>query len=221
MGLKEHHAYLVPGKWSEMRKALTERVEQEFNITLHRSPDYWLGEYGTMGIDDARVLAEQQTRKAVDKGVKVFIIAFDFITSEAQNALLKVFEEPTPRTHFFVVTPIADAFLPTLRSRLAPLRVTNDQQPTTDNKTKEFLQGNMQARLKVIEPIVEEKDKAGALALLDGVERELHSGGTTALTDAEILFALRELEVMRGYLRDRAPSVKMILEYVTLMIPKL
>jgi hypothetical protein len=222
MTLQDHHAHLVTGKWSEMRDALTALIEEEFDTTLRGNPDYWLGEYGTMGIDAARALAESQTRKAFRGGEKIFILAFDFITSEAQNALLKVFEEPTARTHFFVVTPLGDTLLPTLRSRLAPLALTKDQRPKTKdgNFASGFLKGDMKTRLRIVEPIVEEKDKASALALLDDLERELHDTTDMAESGGEARFALGELIKMRGYLRGRAPSVKMILEYVALVTPR-
>ena len=55
-------------------------------------------------------------------GKKIFIIETGFFTREAQNSLLKVFEEePTEGTHFFVFTPSAETLLPTLRSRMVIL----------------------------------------------------------------------------------------------------
>lgn len=39
------------------------------------------------------------------------------MTEEAQNALLKVLEEPNASSHIFLVTPHADALLPTITSR--------------------------------------------------------------------------------------------------------
>ncbi|MCI0619700.1 hypothetical protein L0Y40_01540 [Candidatus Wolfebacteria bacterium] len=235
MLLREHHAYLVTRKWGEVHKILAAHIEREFGVALRGNPDYWLEVFDTLSIDDARVLAERALRKPVGGEIKIFVIAFNFITSEAQNALLKMFEEPTPGTHFFVVTSLGDTLLPTLRSRLAVLRITDNKQSrrpaesglrlqtselTTDNKAEEFLRGGTEARLKLIEPIVEEKDKAGALALLDGVERELYHKADLVKIDGEVSFALGELLNMRGYLRDRAPSVKMILEYMALVVPR-
>ena len=53
---------------------------------------------------------------------RLFILHdFDKATNEAQNALLKVLEEPSPRTYFVLVTPHPEILLATLRSRLSEI----------------------------------------------------------------------------------------------------
>jgi hypothetical protein len=75
--------------------------------------------------------------------------------------------------------------------------------------------------LKYLETIIKNKDKATALALLDGVIIVIRSRATGGGADAFIASAplLRELTDMRGYLTDRSSSVKLIMEHVALSLP--
>ncbi len=55
--------------------------------------------------------------------VKAIIVRdADRITEEAANALLKMLEEPPPRTHFFLVTARPHSMLHTITSRSVPVR---------------------------------------------------------------------------------------------------
>lgn len=73
-----------------------------------------------------RVIAVEQVREIqselslrLDEGVHRFILIdpADQLSQASANALLKVLEEPPPRTHFFLLTTNIGQLLPTLRSR--------------------------------------------------------------------------------------------------------
>jgi DNA polymerase-3 subunit delta' len=76
-----------------------------------------------------RLLHRQAMMRPVMGRVKVFIIGDadrlvpQASSPEAANAMLKVLEEPPPDTHFILTTAEPAALLPTIRSRLVPLRV--------------------------------------------------------------------------------------------------
>jgi DNA polymerase III delta' subunit len=58
----------------------------------------------------------------VATGVRVVIIdEAHTLTTEAQNALLKLIEEPPPQTIFILIADHAEALLPTVRSRCTPV----------------------------------------------------------------------------------------------------
>jgi DNA polymerase-3 subunit delta' len=76
-----------------------------------------------------RLLHRRATMRPVMGRAKVFLVgAADRLvpqasSQEAANAMLKVLEEPPPDTHFILTTSEPAALLPTIRSRLVPLRV--------------------------------------------------------------------------------------------------
>ena len=54
---------------------------------------------------------------------KVFIVRrAEELSAQAANALLKTLEEPGPRTHFVLLSSVADSLLPTIRSRTQRVR---------------------------------------------------------------------------------------------------
>jgi DNA polymerase III delta prime subunit len=212
-----HHAYILEGDQEFTRKELFTFIEHDLQEQVKGNPDLWHFQYETLTIDDARALRDAQSNKAISTGRKIFIIETRFMTIEAQNALLKVFEEPTPNTHFFIITPNAEVFLPTLRSRIVRVAVENTEHKK-NTQAKDFLSLPYKARLERVADIVEQKDKGGAIELVDGIIAELYARTKTKdmrLSNSEIM---QELLTSRGYLNDRSPSLKLLLEHISLIV---
>ena len=88
------------------------------------NPDFWQGDYNVFKIADSRKINEAHLNKPVKYDRKIFVISANFITKDAQNSLLKIFEEPNPGTHFFVIMP-QNILLSTLRSRMQIVNLQN------------------------------------------------------------------------------------------------
>ncbi|MBX4210649.1 hypothetical protein KW783_01625 [Candidatus Parcubacteria bacterium] len=169
-----HHAYLIEGDRESSVERLKKFLTSELKYTMLGNPDFWHSRFETMTIDDARFFREFQMRKALADNKKVVIIETDFLTREAQNSLLKIFEEPTADTHFFLVLPSAEILLPTLRSRLFISR--HDSHDKIDmSDAREFVKKSPAERLLMIKDIVEEKNKAKAISFLNSLEAYLNS----------------------------------------------
>ena len=164
------------------------------------------------------MLKEAQTHKNVN-GRRVFIVVLSFITAEAQHALLKMFEEPSSDSLFFFVVPSRGAFIPTVLSRACVVGCGDSLALKGVVDMEMFLSGSSASRFALLEPLIEEKDKRGALAFLNELQTALFKGA--AKDDAEKAFVLNEIESCRNYLNSRAPSVKMILEHIALVTPRL
>ena len=214
----QHHAFLIQGRKEDVADVIT-NVITSYGIECTGSPDYWEGEFDTFAIADARALKARQDRRASAGGKKIFVIYTNFFTHEAQNALLKLFEEPTPRTHFFLVLPTCEVLLPTLRSRLFIIGGAGIGE--VSNNAQQFTAASLKERLEFLKAIIEAKDKGKAIAFLNELEVHLHTTSVNrsgALTSRDIE-ALRAIGQARSYLHDRAPSIKMLLEHVALSIP--
>lgn len=208
-----HHAYVVSGDTSKNIERVKKFIEEDVKMDVHGNPDVWIGEFETFGIDDARALREVQNSKSVRGGRKVFVVMFDAVTHEAQNALLKTLEEPTPHSHFFLVTASTGTFLPTLLSRVVVVNEAGD-----GGEHEQFLSLLPGARLEFLK----RKDfgKADALRFLSSLEREaealLRSKGGQHYQKA-----VHELLTVKSYMFDRSSSVKMLLEHLALYLPKI
>jgi DNA polymerase-3 subunit delta' len=78
----------------------------------------------SIGIDPVRAIAEVIDLTAHRAGHRVILLTpAEALTTEAANALLKMLEEPPPRTQFVLTSDRLDEVLPTIVSRCALLRV--------------------------------------------------------------------------------------------------
>lgn len=211
-----HHAYLVEGERDSTKKAVLDFVAEDLRMTLPGNPDIHLIAQEVLGIDEARRIKELQSQTAVGSGRKIFLVVFESATREAQNSLLKVFEEPTAGAHFFVISPRAHSLLPTLRSRAHLVRGVAAEEDASS--AKKFLASSLPERLSFIETLVEEKDKEGALLFLNSLEKVLQGVFRKKLS-LNLRRGLEDIERGRAYLHDRAASVKMILEHLALTLP--
>lgn len=124
-----HHAYLLLGERTQALSYL-ENLLHEVGFETVGNPDFFLYEEILFGIDDARDLIRRASEKAFGSR-KVFFISSERMSAEAENALLKVFEDPFPHTHFFVSVRDEELLESTLRSRMMPVSVRGEANPTS------------------------------------------------------------------------------------------
>jgi DNA polymerase III delta prime subunit len=224
-----HHAYALEEKSEEDLVALDEFIEKEMGTPLRGNPDFFKIKVDTFGIDEARSLKIPASFKAVTIGKKVFVICARVITDQAQNALLKLLEEPTPGTHFFLVIPNLIKLLPTLRSRVIPItNNTSKETPQSDSNIKLFINATPAKRFDIVTEIIKEKSKDEDRGLIKGratqflaqLEIYLHKTlDMEKLSPEEQLF-FTELIQTQDYLQDQGSSLKLLLEHITLFLPR-
>jgi len=213
-----HHAYAFAGD----SVSLIENLEAYFKDTLlfstHGNPDYQKEEFINFGVDDGHRIAASHLKKAIAGNKKIYLISVSSFSHEAQNALLKMFEEPTSNTHFFIIVPSFDILLPTLRSRLFLLQ--NTQAPAIDTKSAAtFFAVSIAERMKSLEIMIEEKDKIGSMQFLDALEQYGRAFFLKDQANVPLREFLEDVVMIRGYLRDRSPSLKILLEHIAHTAP--
>ncbi len=209
-----HHAYGICGDRNTALSKVLVFIEKDLKTKIRGNPDFWMGEYETFGIDDGRKISDLHSTKPFGNK-KFFVLVFDSITFEAQNSLLKLFEEPNPDNHFFIIVPNHEIFLPTLRSRLFLLDLGREALEE-EKSARNFLNSNQGERAKIIKEISDEKDKAKAINLLSALETELFIKDNRS---EDLNFALQEIVKAREYMFSRSPSVKMLLEHIASVLP--
>ncbi|MES2087501.1 MAG: hypothetical protein V4467_00755 [Patescibacteria group bacterium] len=215
-----HHANAIFGDVNAKEK-LFELLERSWKIETKGNPDFSYQKFESLNIENARILKEFQEKKSfVVDAKKIFVIEADSITLEAQNSLLKVFEEPTENTYFFLLGECVKNLIPTLLSRVAKIEMRTA--PAAAAGAKEFLSLSLPKRLAFVKKLAddikdEKKTKAEALRLIEGVEEILYQ----KFKDKKGLSPkiLVDIEKCRDYMLDRSASVKMLLEYVSLIVP--
>lgn len=118
---------------------------------------------GAIGIDDAREAAHFLRMKPLRSLRRIAIVLdADFATSEAQNALLKILEEPPPAGLLLFSASDPRALLPALRSRLQSVFIPGSARaisPEDSALAKAWVAGPVAKRKDVIKKLIEAEDQ--------------------------------------------------------------
>lgn len=168
---------------------------------------------GQFGIDDVRALISVAYRRPEGAEVeRLLLVATEFITEEAQQALLKLIEEPPISTRFIFVIPEGYTLLPTLESRFE--RAGTLGEPTVSTAFVTFKKAQLAERLALIEENLKRKDHLW--------QADLKKGLLTYLTDRPKSLSasvLSDLEYVSRLLLTRGASNKFLLEHLALTLP--
>lgn len=202
-----HHAYLAFAPSLETSGVPLEYQKSTIDIYHLVTP--------RLTIDDARSLTLLSEQRPFEAKKRVFVIVTSDIALEAQNALLKLFEEPSLHAEFYVVVPKTAFLLPTLRSRLAVME--EEEGETEKNSTNEsfttFASFSYADRLVQIAEKTKAKDLVWIEAILQGFEVATQS----AVKDKELM--LKTVVLIRSYIGSKGASAKMLLEELALVLP--
>ena len=201
----QHHAYYIEGSLSQ------------FDAHKAELKPFWANIFERFGIDESRELVSLASLKNFKEAV--FLIGAASITSEAQQALLKLFEEPQAGTTFVLLVPHG-ALLPTLKSRMllySKLSTVTEDSPR-QVEARKFLKINGKERSDFITKILKDEEglKERVRDFINALETEL---ARTTLAKQAIRDGLADIAMVRDYLGDRSPSLKMLLEHLALSLP--
>ncbi len=203
--MSSHHAVLF-GSTAPLAHMFDEASELSF-AAEYRLPQ--------LGIDDVRTLiGAAHRRPRGDDNMQTLLVATEFITEEAQQALLKIIEEPPLSTRFVFVLPHGYNLLPTLESRFERQNEQGVAVVHDISAFREFKNSSYAQRIAAIELSTKNKDQAW--------QREIKNGLAAYLIahKAEVpLPALKELEYVVRLLLTRGASNKFLLEHLALTLP--
>ncbi|MBI5139047.1 hypothetical protein HZA26_00320 [Candidatus Nomurabacteria bacterium] len=239
---KLHHAYLIEGEEEKVIDEVLKFVES-LGVGVVGNPDFCHITLDSFKIEDARNLKSLGGNKAFSSGKKVFIISANNFLSEAQNTMLKIFEEPIENTHFFLITRDINALLPTFVSRFYV--IPSKSNPSEDLKDAErFIKMPLVKRIDFIKNLLaEEKEdeleinlnstRQKALNFINALEISLHnkfqknfsgflqpSAGTFPGQNS-LKICLEQIFKVRKFLRMPGTSAKNLLESLALSVPNL
>lgn len=204
--MRTHHAILLIGSHDACLAQIPE---------AHRSgPDSFVHVAERLTIEAARALRLQAQSRPVESDKRRFVISCTEFNREAQNALLKLFEDPPSTAQFYVITPRLSALLPTVRSRLA-LEYVADDVSAEDPAVSAFMRARYAARLALVAKLAGAKDATGMRALIAGIERAAVRDESPAMRAA-----LTDVALASTYSSIIGGSPKMLLEHLALSLPE-
>ncbi len=198
-----HHAYLIEGDSATILPEVLEFVSDNEIIQINLD---------TFKIDDARNLKSLSIERGYNDRKKFYIISVNSFLLEAQNALLKMFEEPIENTHFIVVVPDVSALLPTFVSRFYSIY---SKQNLDIKEAEQFIAMPALKRVEWIKGLLADEDLARARAskFLNALEIAVHN---KKVIDPDLFHHVFEV---REFLRMPGTSVKSLMESVALVVP--
>lgn len=219
----QHHAFVIEAEAEEGIATAQAWVEKELGMKIAGNPDVVVMQYGLLSVDGARRVTELAAGAAFRGETKAVIISASRAYHEAQNALLKVFEEPPAGTYLFLILPSLGGLLPTLRSRVQILENKESKiKDKGENLAEEFMKASGEERSAIIKRLTSGKDdeqkrelRDEAIAIVNGIEAAAYAQSATK--NAALL---SDIATLRTHLYDRSAPVKMILEHLSLVIPK-
>lgn len=227
-----HHAYLLEGLSTEIIPEILKFLKT-LGVKTIGNPDFMEMNFDSFKMEDARNLKSFISEKSFSGGKRVFVIVANDFLLEAQNSLLKIFEEPIENTHFFLIVPDVNSLLKTLVSRFYVITDTCVRQDLTQSKEVEkFISMPLKSRLEFIKELLAEAEeephpdpllkgeggiessRSKALKFLNALESRL-SKTVFDTHSFEHFFKVRE------FLRMPGSSAKMLLESVALVVPNM
>ena len=208
-----HHAYVVSG--TKETTALLLADLDRLGVKTKGNPDFFCDTFASFGVEEALGLIARSMSKPVMGGNKYFVLTVSSISREAQNTLLKLLEEPSGESVFFLVVPSAGALLPTLRSRMHVLSY-QAVDATAVALARTFLAESFSERIDMLKRFVDEKDSERVMVLLSALERTL----SKMRRDIAFSDGLRAIWRARRHISQGSASFKMMLEQVALLVPR-
>jgi len=165
-------------------------------------------------MEDAQDLVQVVQTTPLGGEKTLTVIAVDQIGHNAQNALLKIAEEPPEHAHLVLIVQSEDMLLPTLLSRF----VKGESMAAADDMSlaEEFLKSTTAARQKINEKILKSKDSPMGKKLIRDLEVMFSQKGDLARYKDEI----SDLMKFRQYVEQRGASLKYMLEHLALTLPQ-
>lgn len=198
-----HHANLLVGDL-DIIEGLVPYVDCDTKLDVVRITT------DRLSIDDAHTLIQEAYRAPLASLYRTFVIRTNQITGDAQNALLKLFEEPPHTARFFLLLPSADELIPTLRSRFH-LFISHDMVNTEDAHTDEFLRSSCAKRLTMIAMHAKNEDDSWFNIIIRDLEKYAHE-----TTDISLK---RDIVMSSVYACLYGASKRMLLEHIALSLP--
>jgi DNA polymerase III delta prime subunit len=220
----QHHAFVIEAEAEKGIEQAQVWVREELGMKAEKNPDIVVQRYGLFSVDDARYVCDMAIQAPFVGVNKVLIITASRAYHEAQNALLKLFEEPPEGTYLFLILPSVGGLLPTLRSRVQELMqgaASRSSSQEISKAAQEFLKANKEKRSAFIKRLANGRDEEErrklrdeAITIINGIEAFLHKDFKKNVA------ILSDISILRGHLYDRSAPVRMILEHLSLITPK-
>ena len=217
-----HHTQIIIGG-DEARNLVNKMLLENFGFQTEANPDFFDFAKDPFGISDTRDIIEWAVNKPFSGDIKACLITTSNISHEAQNAFLKILEEPPLGTYFFISIPNVGGLLPTLLSRVRIIEIPKnkfEENNETKSKALEFIDSKIDKRFSMINHLAKMEDKKQIRDFINDIEsiarnHYLSKKNVNLENNAKKLKNILEAKVLNN---ARGASPKMILEWLATVV---
>lgn len=212
-----HNFYIVEGGNESI-----ELIQKLFSEVGSGTENFSKQSFEKFSVDDVREFTANLNLKNECKNF--YVIETKEIPHEAQNALLKITEEPVEDLHIFIIIPDISQILPTLASRG---EIIYDVNENSKKIAQEFLGIKLADKFEWIKDFVKKHKEEGESStllrnetkkLLDAIEVITHEKfNKDNIENKKKIEFFTTLYEFRHFLFTPGSSPKMILEHVAMM----
>jgi len=215
-GIFIHHAFCVEG-FAEPEKMVDEFKNElkHTGVALQLTAPHIIS-VDIFTIDMAREVADLARKRYTKESHKLIFIQALTLTREAQNALLKVLEEPKEEVTIFVCVLDASSLLETILSRVVTVPLSmNQSEKNSLQLAKKICTTKPIERARLIDDFIAQYEKntfsrSDAVVILSLIIKNVHENNTSASRDA----LLKELSKIRVLMSSPGTSLKQALQGV-------
>lgn len=225
-----HHAYLYVGSQEQGIQAARRYAATHLGIEGADHPDLAVFAYeGLFPIDDARRIQSFASQAPVKGSQKLIVMAAGRLFPPTQNALLKLFEEPSEGTTLILIVPAEGMLLPTLRSRLILFPRENEELGPAASaflraaaSEREKLVAKLIARAKSDKDLEKQAARIEAVHIAEGLMRAAHAAREKASGEdaKDLMLFLWDLDRFLPILHSSSAPLKLIFEHLLAVMPR-
>lgn len=217
-------SYLIVGGKQEQRKETADKIISRRKVSRFDQIQVEEANIKSIGIDQIRQLQHQLNLKPYSSKVKAaLILSAEKLTIPAQNAMLKMLEEPPQNTLIILSSPRAGLLLPTIISRCQIIRLPFLNQKIYNPgliTLNSILKSGVGERLKIAGEIASSREKAiefcqNQLIIWRNKMKKAPTGVAGAESQVKTIRALQKAL----YLLETNTNPKLILESLLLQYP--
>jgi len=220
-----YHSYIVEGDGDTTAKELLSFLKSRGDVA-NDSSDILFQSYESFTMDDSSEIKSWHNQLGATGEKRICIITTKFINREAEQTLLKIIEEPTLNTHFFIVVPDSSVLLPTIISRTHIIKIEKEDDKNIEKEAIAFILSKPKERIDKVALIIKnnkDEENSGQLryyatSFVNELEKNIYQKFKKDRSNKDVIFILEELQKSRDYLSTPGASVKMILEHLAIVI---
>jgi|GEM_PF-4617784 len=210
------HAYFLSGDPKTQTDYLVNLLQNNTEFNHH----IWKQYDSLISIENVHEAKKMAQSKQSEHEKTWIILGGISISRDAQQALLKILEEPTLGTHICICLPSYDQLLETVQSRLTLFPISDSMQTYYNEEVSFFIQRPYKERMAYIKEISEKLKEGNIARFLETLQKQIYQMHITSKETKKYSLLLEEILFMQRYARNQGAMIVLILEHIAIMIPE-